>query len=294
MTTGRRKFLKLLGAGAAAAAFPPSIGRALSIPANRRTGTIADVEHIVILMQENRSFDHYFGTLHGVRGFGERFPIPVQDSPGISGKTVWYQANGSTDGMHVLTVVAVHGATPSTASFTFTLLTTPPARPAAPTLDPIDQSPNAPANNTQIATPDFLGSGEANAEVQLFAQTVAANGALGFTDFAVRVNHRGVLDGLLQAFDVPPELRVAALTALDKLDKIAEAGVREELVKAGLAADSIARLMEVVALTGSPQEVLDALRPTLEQTESGQTGLRELTEIFEALNAGVGWQAQAR
>jgi phospholipase C len=50
------------------------------------TGTIADVAHIVILMQENRSFDHYFGTLKGVRGFGDRFPIPVpgQDS-------VWYQ-----------------------------------------------------------------------------------------------------------------------------------------------------------------------------------------------------------
>jgi len=30
-----------------------------------------DVEHVVILMQENRSFDHYFGTLHGVRGFSD-------------------------------------------------------------------------------------------------------------------------------------------------------------------------------------------------------------------------------
>ena len=42
--------------------FPPVIARALAIPANNRTGTIADVEHVVILMQENRSFDHYFGT----------------------------------------------------------------------------------------------------------------------------------------------------------------------------------------------------------------------------------------
>jgi hypothetical protein len=45
------------------AAFPPSIARALSIPAYCRTGTINDVEHIVIMMQENRSFDHYYGTL---------------------------------------------------------------------------------------------------------------------------------------------------------------------------------------------------------------------------------------
>src|ERR1041384_841733 len=77
-------------------AFPPVIRRALAIPAHQRTGTIADVEHVVILMQENRSFDHYFGTLNGVRGFGDRFPIPVPDAPGIAKKTVWLQANGAT------------------------------------------------------------------------------------------------------------------------------------------------------------------------------------------------------
>lgn len=41
-------------------------------------------------MQENRSFDHYFGTLPGVRGFGDRFTIPQPD-----GKSVWEQSNGS-------------------------------------------------------------------------------------------------------------------------------------------------------------------------------------------------------
>jgi len=55
---------------------PASIRQALAIPANNRTGTIKDVEHVVILMQENRSFDHYFGTFPGVRGFSDRFTIP--------------------------------------------------------------------------------------------------------------------------------------------------------------------------------------------------------------------------
>ncbi len=63
----RRKFLNYslnMGFGAAAlAAFPSSIQKALAIPANNKTGTIQDVEHVIILMQENRSFDHYFGTL---------------------------------------------------------------------------------------------------------------------------------------------------------------------------------------------------------------------------------------
>src|SRR5262249_38929498 len=48
-----------------------SIAKALEIRANDRTRSIRDVEHIIILMQENRPFDHHFGTLKGVRGFSD-------------------------------------------------------------------------------------------------------------------------------------------------------------------------------------------------------------------------------
>jgi phospholipase C len=84
----RRAFL---AAAAAGLTLPPAIGRALAIDADVRAGTLADVEHVVIFMQENRSFDHYFGAMNGVRGFADRFPIPVPDGPGVSGKTVWTQ-----------------------------------------------------------------------------------------------------------------------------------------------------------------------------------------------------------
>jgi phospholipase C len=57
MNTDRRTFLQLLSAGALGGVFNASIRRALAIPAHHRTGTIADVEHIVFFMQENRSFD---------------------------------------------------------------------------------------------------------------------------------------------------------------------------------------------------------------------------------------------
>jgi phospholipase C len=36
------------------------------------TGTLKDMEHVVLFMQENRPFDHYFGVLKGVRGFNDR------------------------------------------------------------------------------------------------------------------------------------------------------------------------------------------------------------------------------
>jgi phospholipase C len=91
-TSNRRDFFRksatALGAASAMTMLPPAIRKALAVEAAVETGTINDVKHIVILMQENRSFDHYFGTLRGVRGFGDRFPIPL-----ANGKPVFFQAD---------------------------------------------------------------------------------------------------------------------------------------------------------------------------------------------------------
>lgn len=90
----RRAFLRksaaAVGAASALTMLPPSIRKALAVQAAVDTGTIQDVKHIVILMLENRGFDHYFGTLKGVRGFGDRFPTPLE-----SGKDVWYQQDAT-------------------------------------------------------------------------------------------------------------------------------------------------------------------------------------------------------
>ncbi|MFF8424066.1 phosphocholine-specific phospholipase C [Streptomyces sp. NPDC016566] len=87
----RRRFLQLAGATTAFTALSSSIQRAAALPAHHRMGSVEDVEHIVVLMQENRSFDHYFGSLRGVRGFGD--PRPVTQN----GKSVWKQSDGTKD-----------------------------------------------------------------------------------------------------------------------------------------------------------------------------------------------------
>ena len=97
-TLDRRRFLQLTGgAGGVAAlsalsALPSSIARAAAVPANRKHGSLEDVEHVVVLIQENRSFDHYFGTLRGVRGYGDPHPAVLP-----SGKPVWHQSDGTKD-----------------------------------------------------------------------------------------------------------------------------------------------------------------------------------------------------
>jgi phospholipase C len=83
MTLDRRRFLHSLGSSAAGLAL---IRQAQALPPTQRAGTLADVAHIVVLTQENRGFDHYFGALPGVRGFADPFPVPLPD-----GHTVWSQ-----------------------------------------------------------------------------------------------------------------------------------------------------------------------------------------------------------
>ncbi len=86
----RKEFLKqmmvLSGAAGVAWTMPESIKRAVSIDPEAGS-TFLDAEHVVILMQENRSFDHCFGTLQGVRGYNDRRLITQPD-----GNTVWLQS----------------------------------------------------------------------------------------------------------------------------------------------------------------------------------------------------------
>ena len=67
----RRQLLKAgAGAGAAALAADPLLRSAMAM--KLPPGELTDIEHMVILIQENRSFDHYFGMLPGVRGFADQ------------------------------------------------------------------------------------------------------------------------------------------------------------------------------------------------------------------------------
>ena len=99
--TDRRQFLQLMGMGAMASTLSANISKALAIPAHNRTGTIRDVEHVVILMQENNSFDKYFGTMRGVRGFSDpravNINLPLQSGTGTTPVPVFLQPAGAAN-----------------------------------------------------------------------------------------------------------------------------------------------------------------------------------------------------
>jgi phospholipase C len=91
---------RLLGYGASVAAtalastlLPPNLRRVLA-QTPPPSGSFQDIKHVVLLMQENRSFDHYFGTLAGVRGFSDPNAMKLD-----TGKSVFHQPDAlSPDG----------------------------------------------------------------------------------------------------------------------------------------------------------------------------------------------------
>jgi phospholipase C len=104
----------LSGVAAGGAVLPLSLRRALAATlSDPPAGSLADIEHIVILMQENRSFDHYFGTMPGVRGFADPAAIRL---PG--GRPVFYQPRPAPAGFltpfHYDTRTTSAQATPGT------------------------------------------------------------------------------------------------------------------------------------------------------------------------------------
>ncbi|MCC3769021.1 beta-propeller fold lactonase family protein [Streptomyces sp. UNOC14_S4] len=113
----RRRLLgSALGAGglaAASALFPPHLRSAVAQP-SRRLRSLDEIEHVVVLMQENRSFDHYFGTMHGVRGFDDPDALTLPD-----GRSVFHQPDpANPDGyllpFHLDTLTTSSQAIPST------------------------------------------------------------------------------------------------------------------------------------------------------------------------------------
>jgi histidyl-tRNA synthetase len=130
---------------------------------------------------------------------------------------------------------------------------------------------------------DVVGSASQTVEAEVLAAGAQILQELGFDadhPFALRLNHRGVLRGLMEVTGVPPALEDQALVAIDKLDKIGREGVRTELGQRGVAPDAADKLL--ATMDAAPQtnhEMFGWLSDLLEESELGSRGLNELKSI---------------
>ena len=131
---------------------------------------------------------------------------------------------------------------------------------------------------------DVVGSTSKTVEAEVLAAGVEVLQQLGFGaehPFAVRLNHRGILRGLMEVAGVPAGLEDTVLVAIDKLDKIGMDGVRRELDERGIEAATAATLLDSIASapTGGNDEMFAWLSDLLATSETGSKSVEELRQV---------------
>jgi histidyl-tRNA synthetase len=141
---------------------------------------------------------------------------------------------------------------------------------------------------------DIVGITSPLADAELIAVLTEALTALGFSGFTTLMNHRQVLGGIARASGLDEAAAGGVYRAIDKLDKIGPDGVREELLKSGVGAAAAERILQMIALRGSPGDVLEELSEQLAGDQRAEAALENLRAIMSYLpDLGVPAQAYA-
>ncbi len=130
---------------------------------------------------------------------------------------------------------------------------------------------------------DVIGSLSPLVEVELIAVTHECLTRLGFQDFRIRLNHRQVLLGLIEAVGLDPALEGTVLTAIDKLDKLPPGKVHRELVAKGIDSSVATQLLDLVLLQGTSAEILAVAQEKLAVSAQAQAGLTQISWILAQL-----------
>ncbi len=131
---------------------------------------------------------------------------------------------------------------------------------------------------------DIVGSKSQMVEAEVLAAGAQVLEELGFhgrESFTLRLNHRGILRGLMETAGVPPAQEGDALVAIDKLDKIGREGVQRELAERGIGAEAAERLMAMLeAAPAANDEALAWLTDRLGGSAAGAQGVAELQSVL--------------
>jgi len=131
---------------------------------------------------------------------------------------------------------------------------------------------------------DVVGSNSLLNEVELLMIYDRVFTKLGMHGYEVRVNNRKILSGLAEKVG-KPELLMDITIAIDKLDKIGEAGVNEELLNRGLSQQDVDIVNNFLRIEGNNAEKLQQLQTLLQGSGIAQKGIEELSFV---LNSGLG------
>lgn len=131
---------------------------------------------------------------------------------------------------------------------------------------------------------DVVGTNSLLCEAEIILMIKEVFSGLGISDYTIKINHRGVLNGIADVIGATGN-ETPMFVAIDKLDKIGEEKVKEELRTKNFAEKSLTSLFEILNVKGSNRNKLALLFSKFEGTRVGQKGLHDLEEVFELLES---------
>jgi histidyl-tRNA synthetase len=131
---------------------------------------------------------------------------------------------------------------------------------------------------------DIVGTASVIADAEIISLVYDVLKRLGFSRYSIQINHRQLLKALGEYVGVSGEAAGTLYRSIDKLDKIGEDGVREEMAGGGIHTDIANRLLDLLRTTGSSAELIADMKRRLADTEGATQGLDELSELVTYLD----------
>lgn len=129
---------------------------------------------------------------------------------------------------------------------------------------------------------DVVGTDSLLCETEIILMIKEAFASLGISDYSIKINHRAILSGLAEIVGASQN-ESALFVAIDKLDKIGEEKVKEELKTKGFDDGSLSLLFDVLNFTGTTTEKVEFLTQKFSNSEKGKKGLSDFTEVLSLL-----------
>lgn len=129
---------------------------------------------------------------------------------------------------------------------------------------------------------DVVGTDSMICETEIILMIKEVFSRLGIEDYSIKVNHRGILSGIAESIGAK-EKESSLFVAIDKLDKIGEEKVKEELRGKGFSEESLTSLFDILNVRGSTNNKLAFLNSRFDKLTAGEKGLRDLQEVLNML-----------
>lgn len=129
---------------------------------------------------------------------------------------------------------------------------------------------------------DVVGTNSLICEAEIILMIRETFRLLGIGDYTIKINHRGVLNGIAELMGAKGN-ETNLFVAIDKLDKIGEEKVREELRAKGFSEESLSTLFDALNVTGSNANKIAFLSNRFSNSDAGAKGLRDLKEVLTLL-----------